>query len=215
MEAMNGAEAPLAWGAVIVPWPTMWSGEEGGPLTVRTVKIAGKKLPFLCEEADRPGDGRPRLGQLHTGRVLHLVANHLCQICAKPLRVELSPAVVFSTGETQIAKPLIRDGLPMHEDCAATALTQCPHLRGLALAGVLRVWRAWSWQVSPRILGRTPVEEGGDERVNAALEASKTPLFSAPSLVLGRFVQVKPELLLAAITAGAETQTLVADPTVL
>lgn len=178
----------LRWGAVAVPWTAAWSSEVSREACyVRTERLDGKPLRFLCDGIESPGVGKPIFATLHNERSRTVVHDRLCQICRKPLS---DGGVCMNQGERDGFYPLINDGLPMCDPCAALALEQCPGLQRAHGVGQLRIYRAKGWLHAPVLLGPKPEAEGGNPKVNALLAVERGPVFAGIKLVLTRFSTV-------------------------
>lgn len=175
----------LRWGAVSVPWTAAWSSEQSRESCyIRTEELDGRPIRFLCDGIETPGVGKPAFAILHNERSRDVVRRRICQICRKRLP---DGGICMNQGERDGMFPLINDGLPMCEPCAALALRQCPGLTRAAAAGRLRIYRARDWLHAPVMLGPKPESAGGNPRVNALLAAERGPVFSVIKLVLTRF----------------------------
>ncbi len=175
----------LRWGDVVVPWTAAWSSEAPRDRSfIRTERIGGMSLRFLCDGIDTPGVGKPMFKVLHNERCRDVIRRRVCQICRGPLGGD---RVAMNMGEREGLYPLINDGLPMCRGCAELALAQCPGLQKAAQTGWLRMWHAIDWIFAPVVLGPVPPENGGNPHVNALLAKECEPVFSGVKLVLTRF----------------------------
>ena len=175
----------LRWDNVVVPWTAAWSSEEARDhCYIRTEKLDGRPLRFLCDGIDSPGVGKPMFKVLHNERCRAVLRERICQICCTPLPDD---AICMNQGELEGMYPLINDGLPMCSPCAALALAQCPGLQRLEASGRLHIWKASKWLHAPILIGPTPEAQGGNPHVNALLARERGPVFSGIKLALTRF----------------------------
>lgn len=189
------ADPFLHWGAVVVPWSAAWSTEVGTDASfIRTERLDGIDVRFLCDGVEAPGVGKPLFKTLHNARSRDLIRNRLCQLCKTHLP---GGGICMNQGENHGLYPLINDGLPMCDPCAVLALAQCPGLQRAAAGGKLRLWRASHWLHAPVLLGVVPEERGGNPIINALLERERGRVFSGIKLVLTRFRSVDPKELAA------------------
>lgn len=127
-----------------VPYVTLWSGEQNGPMPV-VARRNGGGIRYADERAydrdehgvlwartpSQPGRGRPRFGQVHSLRQRLAMTQLRCQICGGP--ADRTPAGVLwlidahpdelLPGNEQTAHP------PICRPCAHRATHACPHLR--------------------------------------------------------------------------------------
>lgn len=182
---IDSTDRLLRWGNVVVPWTAAWSSEASRDRNfIRTEKLDGRGLRFLCEGIDSPGVGKPLFKVLHNDRCRTVLKLRICQICRRPLPDDV---ICMNQGELEGMYPLINDGLPMCSSCAALALAQCPGLQRAEAAGRLRIWRVSTWLHAPVLIGPKSEEQGGNPHVNALLARERGPVFSGIKLVLTRF----------------------------
>lgn len=193
----------LWWGSTAVPWSAGWTGEyeDRDSVCIRTEHLEGKRLRFLCDGVDRPGLGRPRFKTLHNERCRDLIRTRSCQICRRHYPPG-AKVICMNQGERDWLYPLINDGLPMCDDCAALALRQCPGLQRAMAAGLLKVYRAWTWAFAPVLIGKADPATGGNPKVNALLDRERGPVFSGIKLLLTGFQAIDPGALLGADGGG-------------
>lgn len=133
----------LHWGGVPVPYSVSWSSEEH--FFIGDCPYA--KRWAICQ-ADHRGEGKPQFGKPHACRQREVIANGLCDLCAKPLRmstkVSLSHArpIAHSANGWEIlqVEPLL------HRACAAISMEHCPSLKRDIANGTLMVRQVTSWR---------------------------------------------------------------------
>ena len=185
----------LRWGAVTVPWTAAWTSEQSRESCyIRTERLDGRPLRFLCDGIDTPGAGKPMFAILHNERSREVVRRRLCQICRRDL---VGGGICMNQGEREGIYPLINDGMPMCDPCAAMAVAQCPGLQRALSANRLKVYRARDWLHAPVLIGALPESQGGNPYVNALLAKERGPVFSGIKLALTRFSSVNPAMLSA------------------
>jgi len=175
----------VRFGNFVVPWTAKWTSEDDTHRSVvRTVKLDGHAMRFICEGINTPGVGKPLFKILHNDRCRSVLRDRVCQICRA--RLPKDP-ICINQGETDGIYPLINDGLPMCVPCAALSLAQCPGLQRAETVGRLRLWRASAWLHAPILLKPVPHERGGNPHLNALLAMERGPVFSGVKLLLTRF----------------------------
>jgi hypothetical protein len=75
--------AQLYYGETPVPYASMWTAEQGSD-HVAPCRHAGGR-PSICQAIAR-GDGKPLFGKPHAQRQREVIAEGLCDLCAKPLK---------------------------------------------------------------------------------------------------------------------------------
>ncbi|MFI8194381.1 hypothetical protein ACIF8T_37615 [Streptomyces sp. NPDC085946] len=132
------------------PFITAWSGEQPQQ---RTVVYAGRGGIAFADErpedrdqygvlwngrAMAPGTGHPLYGDVHPLRQRHAMQHLLCQVCGGPAdRDERGALWLLEDNRsdwTGCPNDLLTTHPPLCLPCASTAVTQCPHLTGNAVA---------------------------------------------------------------------------------
>ncbi|MBD9539969.1 hypothetical protein IB276_10950 [Ensifer sp. ENS04] len=127
----------IKWGSVPVPYAALWTGEAGK----MAVGVCRHINHLACCDAEDRGAGKPIFGKPHMGRQREVIANDLCDLCARPLKgrtkVSLSHARVTVSGATGACvmqvEPLV------HKDCALVCVQHCPSLKRDIKTGTLFV----------------------------------------------------------------------------
>ena len=144
------AAAPWMYRGIPVPYIAAWSAERGsdiasGELVLRTEVHTGRAwLRYRDEQAldrDRhgilwhrvawaPGQGRPLFADVHTTRQRRTMRRALCQVCAGPGEIWLTPALLWDAhlAEHGPRAPYPTNDPPVCRRCAALAARYCPEL---------------------------------------------------------------------------------------
>lgn len=109
---------------VNVPWNASWSGEDR--YEVRPCRWAGGKLAIWSPHA--PGTGKPIFAKPHMVRQRRSVAQFLCTVCGH--HTPSGDRWWFRLGSLSEGMFMTTEA-PVHGDCAALAMTVCPHLQSL------------------------------------------------------------------------------------
>jgi hypothetical protein len=128
----------------LVPYITMWSGEEALAATViqrrRGIGYADEILGDRDEHGvlwqrmpSRPGHGRPRLGTMHSLRQRRAMRRLLCSVCAGPADTS-ADGVLWLLADHRDDWPGWPDGMAVTEPpvclpCARRSARVCPALR--------------------------------------------------------------------------------------
>jgi hypothetical protein len=153
---------PLAYKGVPVPYIAAWSRERAtdiasGDLVLRTEVFTGQKqLRYRDEQAadrDRhgilwhrvawaPGQGRPLFADVHTVRQRRAMSRALCQICAGPAQVWMTPAMLWNEhlAEHGPGAPYPTNDPPVCRTCAEIAVRYCPEVGRGHLYLAPRTW---------------------------------------------------------------------------
>lgn len=115
------------FGATAVPFTVSWTAEE--KQFVGFCPFAQRRA--LCMP-DHPGIGKPQFGKPHSNRQRQAIAQGLCDLCGKSLRLRTkvslsharsrSNAAAGGTGILQV-EPLL------HRECALESMRFCPSLK--------------------------------------------------------------------------------------
>jgi hypothetical protein len=165
------------WRGVRVPFIAPWSSEAriDVPL-VRLPNLLGGGIAYADENprVDRRhgilwvrmpavrGVGEPRLANVHAFRQRQAMSHLLCQVCGTSTYGRKDERHLFLMGErkgTPIAEGERTAVPPLHEECAAEALRDCPHLRRGAVAAWVEYpspWGAAGILHDPRTLAALP-----------------------------------------------------------
>ncbi|MFJ3309675.1 hypothetical protein ACIPSA_43065 [Streptomyces sp. NPDC086549] len=171
------------WRGVRVPFIAPWSSEARihAPL-VRLPNLPGGGIGYAGESprVDRRdgilwvrmpavrGVGEPRLAGVHALRQRQAMTHLLCQVCGTSTYPRQDERHLFLMGERN-GRPIVEGERtavpPVHEECAAEALRDCPHLRCGAVAA--RVAYPSPWGVAgilhhPRTLAALPAPTNED-----------------------------------------------------
>ena len=145
-----GGRWPLSYRAVPVPFVVAWSTEDAtdvasGDLVLRTEAFTGRwQVRYRDEQAtdrDRhgilwhrvawaPGQGKPLYAEIHTMRQRSALSLALCQICAAPAQIWMTPALLWDEhlAEHGPAVPYPTNDPPVCRPCAVMAARYCPEL---------------------------------------------------------------------------------------
>lgn len=141
----------LQFGNTAVPWTVGWTGEES--FSVAPCRFADRR-PAICQ-ASAPGIGKPMFGKPHWGRQRQAIAQCLCDLCGKPLKlatkVSLSHARPVAHGAEGLA--ILQVEPLLHRECAAESMRHCPSLKRDIAAGTLMVRQVTRWRVQFVIMG--------------------------------------------------------------
>ncbi|MEU8687683.1 hypothetical protein [Streptomyces sp. NPDC048665] len=149
------------WRGVRVPFIAPWSGESQIRVSlVRLPDVLGGGIAYVGESPrlDRRygvlwvrmpavrGAGEPRLASVHALRQRQAMSHMLCQVCGRPTFGRSDERHLFLMGERH-GKPITEGEKtavpPVHENCAAEALRDCPHLRCGAVAAWVEYAAPW------------------------------------------------------------------------
>ena len=141
----------LQFGATSVPWTVGWTGEES--FFVAPCRFAGGRLA-ICQ-AEAPGVGKPTFGKPHCQRQRQAIAEGLCDLCGKSLKVatkvSLSHARPVGHGAKGLA--ILQVEPLLHKECAAISMQFCPSLKRDIAAGTLMVRQVTRYQVQFAVMG--------------------------------------------------------------
>jgi hypothetical protein len=141
---------PLTYRAVPVPYVVAWSTEgatdvASDHLVLRAEPFTGRfQVRYRDEQAtdrDRhgilwhrvawaPGSGTPLYAEIHTMRQRRAMSRSLCQVCASPAQIWLTPALLWDEhlSEYGPAAPYPTNDPAVCRPCADTAARYCPEL---------------------------------------------------------------------------------------
>lgn len=159
-----GMYEQLQYGGVPVPYTASWTAEESFFLG---------KCPYATRAAIRQiearGQGKPLFGKPHSDRQRQVIANDLCDLCARTLKnrtkVSLSHARPVAHGAQGLA--ILQVEPLLHKECAAKSMQHCPSLRRDIKAGTLMVRQVNRHRVQFAIM-----DEAYTETVTGAREQS-------------------------------------------
>lgn len=141
----------LRFGETAVPWTVAWSGEE--LFFVGACKWADGRRA-ICQAVD-PGIGKPMFGKPHCQRQRQCIADGLCDLCGRSLKVatkvSLSHARPVAHGADGLAVLQVEPLL--HRECAAISMRYCPSLRRDIAAGTLMVRQVTRYRVQFAVMG--------------------------------------------------------------
>lgn len=152
---MTGGSNTGTWGAVPVPYTVSWSAEQ----TFRVDHCSYARAQAICQVV-APGHGKPLFGKPHSQRQREVIANGLCDLCARPLRnrtkVSLSHARARANGARGLCIMQVEPLL--HRECAAISLQHCPSLRrdikaGSAVIRQVNQYRVQFAIIAPEFVG--------------------------------------------------------------
>lgn len=143
----------LTFGNTPVPFAASWSAEDG--FSVERCRYADGR-PAICQSI-AIGEGKPLFGKPHWIRQRQVIAQELCDLCARPLKnrtkVSLSHARFVGhaapgseTGVLQV-EPLL------HRECARDSMRFCPSLRRDVAAGALMIRQVTRFAAQLSIMG--------------------------------------------------------------
>lgn len=142
----------LRFGATAVPWTVAWTGEEAS-FRVEACPFADRR-PAICQH-EAPGIGKPRFGKPHWQRQRQAIAQYLCDLCGRPLKlatkVSLSHARPVGHGANGLA--ILQVEPLLHRACAAESLKHCPSLKRDIDDGTLMVRQVTRSRVQFVIMG--------------------------------------------------------------
>lgn len=140
----------MKFGNTSVPWTVSWTGEES---------FYVGKCPFVggyaIRQAVAPQQGKPQFGKPHWDRQRQAIAECLCDLCGKSLKlatkVSLSHARPVAHGATGLnilqVEPLL------HRECAAESMRWCPSLKKDIANGSLMIRQVTRHRVQFVIMG--------------------------------------------------------------
>jgi hypothetical protein len=135
--------ARLFFGNTPVPNTAGWSEEEHFFLA----ECHYFKRVAICQRSAQ-GEGKPQFGKPHAERQRQAVAQCLCDLCGKPLRlatkVSLSHARPVPHGAEGWA--ILQVEPMLHRQCAAQCIELCPSLRRDVQAGSLMIRTVTRWR---------------------------------------------------------------------
>ncbi|MFE9679483.1 hypothetical protein ACFYO5_36165 [Streptomyces sp. NPDC006259] len=161
---MSAVPARFTWKGMRVPYIAPWTGEiREQPRPERRPLNLGGGIAYLDEHRlyDRHagilwlrmgavrGAGTPILAGVNTQRQSQAMDRQLCRICGATTYGRADGTHLYLLAEREgrpIAQGEQTASPPVHEDCAAEALRECPHLREGAVAA--RVERPEPWGIA-------------------------------------------------------------------
>lgn len=157
--------AQLYYGGVPVPYAASWTAEEG--THVAPCRHAEGR-PSICQAVAR-GEGKPLFGKPHAQRQREVIAQGLCDLCAKPLkgRTKISLSHARSRMNAAEAGDVLQVEPLLHKECAATSMQHCPSLRRDIREGRLMVRQVTRYRVQIAIMDPIYVETLTGERRKA------------------------------------------------
>ncbi len=142
--------APLHFGATAVPWTVGWTGEESFYIG----QCQFTRQPAICQ-AVAPGEGKPTFGKPHWNRQREAIAQSLCDLCGKSIKlstkVSLSHARPVGHGANGLA--ILQVEPMLHRACAAESMKFCPSLKRDVAAGTLMIRQVTRSRVQFVIMG--------------------------------------------------------------
>lgn len=142
---MNQLPNVTRFGAAAVPFTASWTGEEQ-PF-VGLCQYSGRRA--LCMP-ENPGIGKPQFGKPHSCRQRQAIAQGLCDLCGKSLKIrtkvslsharERMNAAGGGTGILQV-EPLL------HRECALESMKFCPSLKRDIADGSLMIRQVTKYRV--------------------------------------------------------------------
>lgn len=146
----------LTFGNTPVPYTVSWTAEERTFVAV----CPHVQLPAICQDA-APGIGQPRFGKPHFGRQREAIAQGLCDICGKSLKIRTKVSLSHARVRTNAARgPAILQVEPLlHRECAAESLRYCPSLKKDIRNGTLRIRQVSRYRVQIAIADNVFVGE--------------------------------------------------------
>lgn len=145
----------LRYGETPVPYTASWTYEETFYLS--HCRFAGRRA--ICQNVER-GLGKPLFGKPHSQRQREVIAEGLCDLCARSLaartKVSLSHAAVRLNGADG---PAVLQVEPLlHRECAMISMRHCPSLRRDVGDGSLRIRQVTRYRVQIALMDAVYVE---------------------------------------------------------
>ncbi len=141
----------MRFGNTTVPWTVSWSGEES--FSVAPCRFADNRAA-ICQ-ATAIGVGKPQFGKPHWERQRQAMAQSLCDLCGKPLKlatkVSLSHARPVAHGAQGLA--ILQVEPLLHRECAAESCKWCPSLKRDIHDGDLMIRQVTRFRVQLVIMG--------------------------------------------------------------
>lgn len=139
------------FGNTAVPWTVGWSGEE--TFRVDRCRFADGRQA-ICQ-VHAPGVGKPTFGKPHWERQRQAIAEYLCDLCGKSLKlstkVSLSHARPVTHGAAGLAVLQVEPLL--HRKCAAISMQHCPSLKRDIAGGTLMVRQVTRFRAQLVVMG--------------------------------------------------------------
>lgn len=146
----------LRFGAAAVPWTVSWTSEEGQSL--EPCPYFDRQLALTQQQS--PGVGKPLFGKPHSNRQRQAIAQCLCDLCGKSLKIatkiSLSHARPVPHGAEGWA--ILQVEPLLHRWCAQESMRYCPSLRRDLDAGTLMIRQVTRWRVQCAVMSPEYVE---------------------------------------------------------
>lgn len=139
----------LRYGDTPVPYTASWTAEEA--FYVAPCRYARREA--ICQTVAR-GQGKPLFGKPHSQRQREVIADGLCDLCARSLdartKVSLSHAAVRLNGAEG---PAVLQVEPLlHRECALISMRHCPSLRRDTKGGSLKIRQVNRYRVQMALM---------------------------------------------------------------
>lgn len=139
------------FGATAVPFTASWSGEE--PLFVGYCQFAGR---LALRQAQLPGSGKPQFGKPHADRQRQAIAQGLCDLCGKSLKLRTKVSLSHARSRANAAgggTGILQVEPLLHRECAVESMKFCPSLKRDIAAGALMIRQVNRYRVQFAIMG--------------------------------------------------------------
>jgi hypothetical protein len=152
------------FGNTPVPWTVSWTGEDG--FFIAPCRFF--KRPAICQESN-VGNGKPQFGKPHSDRQRQAIAQCLCDLCGKSLKlstkISLSHARPVPHGAEGWA--ILQVEPLLHPECAAQCIDWCPSLKRDLAGGTLVIRHVTRWRAQCAVMDEVYVETITGKRVRA------------------------------------------------
>lgn len=144
------------WGATPVPYVASWSGEEHFFLSM----CPHARAMALCQVA-APGVGKPMFGKPHSCRQREVIANGLCDLCARPLKISTKVSLSHARPVPHSANgwEILQVEPLLHRACALISMQHCPSLKRDIREGSLMIRQVTACRVQFAIMDEEYTEQ--------------------------------------------------------
>lgn len=117
----------VRFGATAVPFTVSWTSEE--KQFVGYCPFAGRRALCMPQE---PGIGKPQFGKPHSNRQRQAIAQGLCDLCGKSLKIRTKVSLSHARSRTNAdagGTGILQVEPLLHRECALESMKFCPSLK--------------------------------------------------------------------------------------
>jgi hypothetical protein len=154
----------LYFGNTPVPWTVGWSSEE----VFWVADCPFFKRPAI-HQLSSPGSGKPLFGKPHGNRQRQAIAQCLCDLCGRPLKLSTKVSMSHARPVPHGAEgwAILQVEPMLHRECAATCIRLCPSLRRDLDQGSLIIRSVTRWRAQCAIMTAEYMRSVTGENVQA------------------------------------------------